>query len=316
MMADKKRKKRIIFLSVSVICVFLFLLLIILLNGRAKIYFDEENSKIKVPSDRSTPKYTMILLEEYENYTIYRVIYESESFLNNNGIIYGILYMPKSREIVPGFVFLPGGSVTKEAEPAGEVIANLGYAVLVIDQRGIGETGGFYPSFDQDRLIFQSKKESIQHLGVYDALRAVDLLKDIDKVDKDKIMIGGSSMGGRYALIAAAIDQSIKSVLIISSAGFHVEESSLKDDSYFLSIDPDRYIQNISPRKIVMIHSLTDEVVKIGDAAKTFSLAVEPRNFYTVSNCAHGYCEDMLKYIEDEFGKLYEEQSGFNLENK
>ena len=110
-------------------------------------------------------------------------------------------------------------------------------------------------------------------------------------------------MGGRYAIIAAAIDPGINGALIISSAGFHVEESSLGDDPYFLSIDPDRYIKNISPGKIVMIHSLTDEVVKIGDAAKTFTKAEEPRNFYTVTNCTHGYCEDMLQYLEGEFGK-------------
>jgi len=46
-------------------------------------------------------------------------------------------------------------------------IANLGYAVLVIDQRGIGQTGGSYPSLQDDYEYIYLGKESIQHLGVY-----------------------------------------------------------------------------------------------------------------------------------------------------
>jgi uncharacterized protein len=303
-MNEKNRKKTIIILSIVVLALILFFSALLILFGGKKIYFNYETNKLNYPEHRSPPKYSISELNNSGNYTVFRVIYQSEKFLDNGGIIYGIIYLPKNKPNVPGIVFLPGGSIKKENEPAGPAIANLGYAVLVIDQRGIGETGGFYPSFEQDKLIFDGKVESIQHLGVYDALRAVDVLRNIDSVNKDKIMIGGASMGGRYAMIAAALDHKINGALIISSAGFHVENTSLKDDIYYLSIDPDRYVSNITPAKLVMIHSLTDNIIPIGDAALTYTYAHEPKAFYTVNNCTHGYCPAMLPFINAELKKI------------
>jgi len=177
---------------------------------------------------------------------------------------------------------------------------SLGYAVLVIDQRGIGETSGIYPNYEQDKLIFEEKKESIQHLGVYDALLGIDVLKNLENIDKENILIGGSSMGGRYAMIAASLDPSIKKAIIISSAGFHIDNTKLSSDSYFLSIDPDRYVKDISPNKLVMFHSTIDDVIKIEDAKYTFSIAEAPKTFYTVETCGHGYCRDMFTYLKRE----------------
>jgi hypothetical protein len=307
-MNRKNRKKTIIILSSAVLVCLLFFVSLILFSEK-KSCFDEENSKIDFSTHHPIPRYSINELSNSENYTLFRIVYESEKFLENDGVIYGLLYVPKNKTNTPGIVFLPGGSVRKEEEPAGPAIANLGYAVLVIDQRGIGETGGFYPNYEQDKLIFEGKSESIQHLGVYDALIAIDVLRTIDSVNKNSIMIGGSSMGGRYAMIAATMDSEIKGALILSSAGFHVEETPLNDDGYFLSIDPDRYVKDISPSKLIMIHSLTDDVIKLGDAMKTFTYASQPKEFYTVNNCTHGYCPDMLPFIEEELRIIFSENN-------
>ncbi len=300
-MRVKKSKTKILAISTS----FLLLILIIIFLSRPedKSKFDEETNKISYSEHRSPPKYSITKLNTTENYTTFRIVYDSASFLGKNGKIHGLLYLPQTKESTPGIVFLPGGSIKKEDEPTGPVLANLGYSVLVIDQRGIGETGGFYPSYEQDRLIFSNKDESIQHLGVYDALRAIDILRDIDSINKERLAIGGSSMGGRYAIIAAATDKKIRCALIISSAGFHIDETPLNKDKYFLSIDPDRYIDNISPSKLIMIHSKTDKIIKLEDSIKTFNKASEPKAFYYVENCTHGYCPSMLPFIDKELNE-------------
>jgi len=89
-------------------------------------------------------------------------------------------------------------------------IASFGYAVFTFDQRGVGETGGYYPNLEQDYKISLDGKEPIQHLSVYDALKAYDFLKRIKQVDKKNIVMAGESMGGRYAMIAAAQEKNVK----------------------------------------------------------------------------------------------------------
>jgi dienelactone hydrolase len=300
--------------KIAIRIISVFILLIILIVAGILIFrpgrpsFDYESNKLVYPDQRSPPKYSMNKLSETENYTLYKVIYDSKPFLDQDAKIYSLLYLPKISGEIPGVLFLPGGGITKENEPAAPAIANLGYAVLVIDQRGLGETGGFYPNYDQDRLLFIETGESIQHLGVYDAIRGLDTLRQIKTVDQDNLFVAGSSMGGRYAIITAQLYPNLKGAIILSSAGFHVEKMSgaVSKDPYFLSLDPDRYIENVSPIKIVMIHSTADEVINIRDAAATYILAKDPKSFHAVSNCSHGYCPDMLPIIKSELDKLTE----------
>ena len=82
----------------------------------------------------------------YKNsYNVYNISFESKPFMNEKTLIYGLLFMPRGKDNVPALVFLPGGGGTKESRAyIGEFIASQGYAVLVIDQRGIGQTGGKY----------------------------------------------------------------------------------------------------------------------------------------------------------------------------
>ena len=213
----------------------------------------------------------MSLKETNGSVDIYTVNFKSKSFMDSPALIYGLLFMPKDKKNIPGIVLLPGGSVTKESFIARSVdIANLGYAVLVIDQRGIGQTGGSYPSLQDDYEIYTSGKESIQHLGVYDGLAAYDVLRSIKNIDKNNIAIGGDSMGGRYAIIAAALDKRLDGVITVSSSGFHFKNDNQPYTPFLLSIDPDNYISKISPRPVLMLQGDNDTTVKLEDANYTF----------------------------------------------
>jgi hypothetical protein len=248
--------------------------------------------------NRPKPEYTMSLNYTNGSVDIYSINFKSKDFMDYHTLIYGLLFIPKDKKDIPGLVLLPGGSVTKESFITRSIeLANLGYAVLVIDQRGIGETGGPYPSMEEDYQIYSSGKEPIQHLGVYDGLAAFDVLRNIKNIDKNNIAIGGDSMGGRYAIIAAALDKRLKGVITVSSSGFHFKNDNQPYTPYLLSIDPDNYINKISPRPVLMLQGDNDSTVKLEDARYTFNLAKEPKRFFIAEGCGHGYCEKM----SDEF---------------
>ncbi|MFH0978214.1 MAG: acetylxylan esterase [Candidatus Woesearchaeota archaeon] len=287
-MRVKKRTLKILALAfVILIAVF-----IIVPRLQGKVYRMGKDS-FSYSTERGKPEFQISLRSQNNNFDVYDISFASRKFLDNPTLIYGILLMPKATN-VPGVVLLPGGGITKEAElKHAEIIANMGYAVLTIDQRGIGQTGGYYLSLEDDYKLFSQGKEPVQHMCVFDALRATDVLKEVKNVDKTRIAIAGLSMGGRYAIIAAALDKNIKGVIAISSAGFHISNDNSPENKFMLSIDPDNYIARISPNKLVMIHGSNDSKVPLEEAEQTFAKAKEPKVFNIAQGCGHGYCEAM-----------------------
>jgi hypothetical protein len=257
--------------------------------------------------DRGQPDYEISVKEVTDNYTVYNIDFQSRNFLNYTTRIYGLLFVPISNSDVPGLVLLPGGSVSKEAEAhLASKIANMGYAALTIDQRGIGQTGGYYLWIQEDYEVFVQDEEPIQHLSVFDGLRAYDVLRNINGIEHDDIAIAGESMGGRYAIIAAAIDKRLKGVIAISSAGFHVPDTPVYPyTNYLLSIDPDHYIDKISPNKVFMLHGNNDTTININDAKITYNLAGEPKRFFTADGCGHGYCDVMYDELKEDLRLIF-----------
>lgn len=265
-----------------------------------------KGTKFSYSEHRGNPEYTISVRFRNTSFDVYDVTFKSRKFLNYEIKIYGLLVTPHTKN-VPGLVLLPGGGVTKESELVlASKIAELGYAVLTIDQRGVGQTDGYYLSFEQDYEIFSQGKEPIQHLSVFDALRAFDVLRSIDTIDKNNVALAGESMGGRYALIATALDNRIKGFIGISTAGFNVlKQSSNPENTYFLSIDSDNYIKDIAPRPIFMLHSTNDTKVPLQNAQLTFNLAHEPKKFYTVNCDSHGYCDAMYDDLKESLKMLF-----------
>ena len=248
---------------------------------------------LSYPLDRGTVKFSRSNLEGNASILVSKIIFQSRG-----SNIYGLLVTPAYAETLPpGIVLLPGAGVSKESElELAKSIAELGIVVLVLDQRGTGETDGYFPNLDEDFASFMSNAEPYQNLMVYDALRAFDLLDQAPFVDSERIIIAGESLGGRIATIAAAIDRNIHGALIISSAGLDFnEKGDINKDRFLKSIDSDHYIDLITPRKIVMIHSINDSIIPLRSAANTFSKAEEPKQFILINDtsCNHGYCDAM-----------------------
>lgn len=269
----------------------------------------DKNGYLYYPLDREDVKFRREDYEIYGNLTIHKIIYQSR-----DGNIYGLLVLPTTaKELLPGVVLLPGAGVGKESElELAKKIALLDAAVLVIDQRGTGETNGYFPNLDEDYASFLAGKEPVQHLMVYDALRGYDLLKKAPFTDSDRIMIAGESLGGRIAVIAAAIDRNIEGALVISSAGFDFKpKGDASKDAFLKSIDSDHYIGLITPRKLVMMHNYYDKNIPLSSAVRTYQKAQEPKQFVLVNDttCNHGYCESMYNGLVESLDYLVEIRS-------
>ena len=259
---------------------------------------------LSYPLDRNAVKFNRQNYGETENLTISKIIYQS-----TNGNIYGLLLLPKTAaEPLPGIVLLPGAGIPKENElELAKKIAELDSAVLVIDQRGIGETNGIFPTLDEDYASFLAGKEPHQHFMVYDALRAYDLLKSASFVDSGRIILVGEGLGGRIAVIAAAIDRNIEGVLVISSSGFDFKGGNdTNKDAFLKSIDSDHYIGLITPRTLVMMHNVQDKIIPLSSAINSYSKAQEPKQFVLVNDtaCNYSYCESMYNGLVESLDYL------------
>lgn len=237
---------------------------------------------------RPQVNYTKTLLEETENHTTYRIVYESHGRL-----IHALLTYPDGDGPYPAFSILPGATVTKEGAQngLGKDLNSLGFATLAIDQRGHGETGGDIPTVEFDFEEYYSKgMGSVHQEMVYDALRGFDVLWSEDDIDRSKIFVAGESMGGRFAIIAAAIEMRVAGALLLSTSGYGFPPQTDPLAAEFLgSIDPDRYIARISQRPVIMAHVPEDQVIPIIIAERTYSLAGPPKNFITIPGGEHGY---------------------------
>jgi putative membrane-bound dehydrogenase-like protein len=88
-------------------------------------------------------------------------------------------------------------------------LARHGYVVLCPDYPSFGD----YPyDFAKDNYVSGSMK------GVFNHLRAVDLLASRDEVDADRIAVIGHSLGGHNAMFLAAFDERVKAV--VTSCGW------------------------------------------------------------------------------------------------
>ncbi len=254
-------------------------------------------------TNRPTVNYTQTLLKEDGNATMYKLTFDSRGQK-----IYALLAIPKDSTKaragkVPAFFDLYGATMSKEGEYAGlgQDLVQMGFAVLIIDQRGWGETKGLVPSFEADYQAFLKGEEPVQHKMVYDGLRAYDILKARPEVDSSRIYAAGQSMGGRYSMIAASIEKGIAGALIISSSGYQVGEQPPEVIRFLNSIDPNHYVAGISPRPLIMVHSKNDTVIPFQMAQQTFDFAKEPKTLLVTESKDHSYIrQDMKSLLEKE----------------
>lgn len=146
---------------------------------------------------------------------------------------------------VPGILALHQTTRTGKGQPAGLADGeNLHYA-LELAKRGYVVLAPDYPSFGDYQYDFNADHyESGSMKGIFNHMRAVDLLASRPEVDAERIGAIGHSLGGHNAMFVGVFDERIK--VIVSSCGwtpFH--------DYYGGKIEgwtSDRYVPSIRER--------------------------------------------------------------------
>lgn len=295
----KTNKKTII----AIICAVLILGFVYFLIPQSSQQWNMSKEGIlSYPENRGKVDVKVLNTESDSDHTL-----ETISFASKDYTVEGLLRIPLSGKKVPAIVILPGATVPKEGtQGLADIFSKLGYASLGIEQRNRGGV-----DFKYDYELFKEGREPIEHKMVFDALRAVDVLKQDSRIDAKRIAILGESNGGRFAIIATALDPSISGVIGISTSGYNTESEivNIRDETlirFYRSIDPDMYLGFIPPRKIVMLHSVSDSIIPVDLAENTFRKAKEPKQFYKVETGGHGFSEGMKAPLENELKYMFQ----------
>ncbi|MBN2108819.1 MAG: alpha/beta fold hydrolase [Deltaproteobacteria bacterium] len=146
-------------------------------------------------------------------------------FYSENCKIIGDLYMPDNLtdgEKLPAVVLCHGFSGIREIllPPYAEFFAQNGFAVLVFDYRGFGDSQG-----ERGRMVPAEQ--------VVDIRNAITFMETLPQVDPGRIGLWGTSFGGANAIYTAAIDRRVKciSVQITFASGERMVTGGMNDEA-------------------------------------------------------------------------------------
>ena len=143
------------------------------------------------------------------------------SFENGELELGGTLYMPPAEpHTLPGVIILQGSSANLRHEYRffADRFARDGFAVLVFDKRGHGESDGNYGSATYEDLAG-------------DAAAALARLRAEPQVVPSRVGLWGLSQGAMLAPMAAARAESLAFVVAVSAPGLTIGECSAWQDS-------------------------------------------------------------------------------------
>ncbi len=160
-------------------------------------------------------------VEELEKTELTKCIRKKITFAVEEGDrVPAYLLIPKDlKDKAPAMLCLHQTTAIGKGEPAGVGgKKNLKYAVELAE-RGYVTLAPDYPNFgDYKNDPYAHGYQSATMKGIWNHMRAVDLLQSLPEVDKDRIGCIGHSLGGHNTLFAAAFDPRIK--VAVTSCGF------------------------------------------------------------------------------------------------
>lgn len=151
----------------------------------------------------------------FDKYQQHRISFATEP----GDRVTGYLLVPHGADKRPAVLCLHQTTKAGSASPAGladrptlhyaKELAERGYVTLSVD----------YPNFGEYRFDpYQNGFQSATMKGIWNHLRAIDLLQSLPEVDGKRIGVVGHSLGGHNSLFVAAFDERI--TCVVSSCGF------------------------------------------------------------------------------------------------
>lgn len=207
---------------------------------------------------------------------------------------------------VPCAILLAGlGNTKKSMYPVASWLAHQGVASFSIDRRGVGDTKGEFKT-NQDLFLFKNNLMPNRFKTIYDTIRSFDLLSQLHSIDKNNIFIIGESFGGIGAIISAAIEPKVSSVVCISTGGgFNqgLPSQGFPEYDYSFATDPLHYVDSLSNQPILFIHSLGDKNIPYAFGEKLYYASKEPKLIIKREDTYHGYLKEDFPKIFDFLNK-------------
>jgi len=178
-----------------------------------------------------------------------------------------------------------------------EQICRQGFAVLIFNFRGTGDSGG-----------------NLDILGwARDLKAALDYLCSLPKVDRSRLYLLGFSGGAAVSVYVAAQDTRVSSVVACACPAeftFFTQSDepqslidhfrsigAIRDDDFppsaqewlngFKLVKPIDYVAQISPRPLLLVHGNQDETVEVNRAYRLYAQAGEPKRIVVVEGAGH-----------------------------
>lgn len=210
----------------------------------------------------------------------------SSARASEQGVRHGLAYriwLPDSDPPWPGIVVVHGAGSRKENHADfARLAADFGWAALAYDQRGHGESAG-----------------AMSPAVIADAVSMSRLLAAQRGVDRPRVCIRGSSMGGFVAIHAAAVSEAIAAAIAICPAGEQMLLRALRRDRLEMRADRDALepwlaehdlreaVALMGRKPLILLHARGDDQVPADWSAELYERAVEPRKLVVVPGGHH-----------------------------
>jgi len=224
------------------------------------------------------------------------ITFEEVSFKSSDGLTIPAWYMPATDSSTKESVVLVHGRSANRTEGMryAKAIVNAGYNVLAIDMR--------HPRQHPDIISTMSYHEK------KDVIAALDFLES--EKGAESIGVMGFSMGAATSMIVMAKDARIKAgifsgayansmdVLAEQAKAIHglpryplmpmvAKFFAWRGDLDIDEINPEKYISQISPRPVYIMHGTADKTVGFQHGQRLFEAAKEPKQFWRAENGEH-----------------------------
>ncbi len=193
------------------------------------------------------------------------------------------LWLPETPPPWPGVVVIHGAGSRKENHADfARIASGSGWAALSYDQRGHGDSEG-----------------EMSPVAVGDATRMVRLLAAEDRVDTERLVLRGSSMGGFVAIHAGAVTDGVAGVIAVCPASEEMLIDGLRRDRFGMRADKDALIAwlqehdlrdavgLLGPKPLVLLHADGDGQVPSSISTELYERASDPRKLILVPGGHH-----------------------------
>ncbi|OPY30951.1 MAG: Alpha/beta hydrolase family protein [Methanocella sp. PtaU1.Bin125] len=245
-------------------------------------------------------------VESTQDWTLEEVSYKS--FGDD---VYALLRIPANVSKPPVVIVLPAASINKEADEAmAKALCSWGYATLTLDERGNNgkTTGPAAMDLQGGYDAFAGNGDPVQYRQVYDVLLGYDYLRSRAGVDGENVAVLGESMGGRFAIIATALEPGLKAAIGISTGPYGLQGNDDASARFIRSIEPASYLSSLPPRKLILFHFTEDSVIPLASGRQLYDAALQPKAWHEHNGTVHGlysdlYAPDLHEELRSVFGR-------------